>query len=893
MEKTENSTPYSPRYGEAETGGTGRLKIFFGYAAGVGKTYAMLEAAHQAQKEGVDVVVGYVEPHARPDTLALLEGLEVLSCREVDYRGIRLREFDLDGALARRPQLILVDELAHSNAPGCRHTKRYQDVEELLQAGINVYTTVNVQHLESLNDLVTSITGIVVNERIPDHVFDRANQVELVDIAPADLEKRLEEGKIYRQRQAKQALENFFTAENLTALREIAMRRTADQLNRTAVQEKKGKAARAGDHILICLSSAPSNAKVIRTAARMAEAFHSGFTALFVQTPETKELSGENIKRLRSNLRLAEQLGAQIATVYGADPAEQIAEYARVSGITKIVMGRVNHRQHPWIGQKSLADRLIERTDLDVYIIPDRQPLYKKPLGKLRKSRVRFSWRDAVVTLLCLAISTAVGFAFDWAGFSESNIITIYILGVLVTAVSTSGHLYGAANSLLSVLAFNFFFTEPRFTLQADGPSYPVTFLIMLSSSIIASSLASRVKEQARMAAEKSYYTELLLGSSQKLQTIRTEWDCLRLTAEQLSRMFDRPVIYALNDADKELDFRIEPADEHTLLEKLSTEEIGVAKWVQKNNKHAGATTNTLPDSKWLFLSVRGTRGVMGIVGVPIAGYVVPDAFEKNLMVALLGECGLSQERIRLEEERNQIALQTQRESLQANLLRAVSHDLRTPLTNINGSVGILMGKDQTLKPEVREQLYTAIDDDTNWLINMTENLLAATQLETDRTKLKTAPELLEDLFQSAVRQLDRRARDHHISVDLEEQTLMASMNAGMIQRVIINMMNNAIQYTPKDSHIILSGTRRKDWVEISVSDDGPGIPDEAKKHLFDLFYTAEQGKPDSKRGLGLGLHLCQSIVNAHGGTITVSDHAPSGTTFRFTLPAVRTGGVK
>ena len=893
MEKTENSTPYSPRYGEAETGGTGRLKIFFGYAAGVGKTYAMLEAAHQAQKEGVDVVVGYVEPHARPDTLALLEGLEVLSCREVDYRGIRLREFDLDGALARRPQLILVDELAHSNAPGCRHTKRYQDVEELLQAGINVYTTVNVQHLESLNDLVTSITGIVVNERITDHVFDRANQVELVDIAPADLEKRLEEGKIYRQRQAKQALENFFTAENLTALREIAMRRTADQLNRTAVQEKKGKAARAGDHILICLSSAPSNAKVIRTAARMAEAFHSGFTALFVQTPETKELSGENIKRLRSNLRLAEQLGAQIATVYGADPAEQIAEYARVSGITKIVMGRVNHRQHPWIGQKSLADRLIERTDLDVYIIPDRQPLYKKPLGKLRKSRVRFSWRDAVVTLLCLAISTAVGFAFDWAGFSESNIITIYILGVLVTAVSTSGHLYGAANSLLSVLAFNFFFTEPRFTLQADGPSYPVTFLIMLSSSIIASSLASRVKEQARMAAEKSYYTELLLGSSQKLQTIRTEWDCLRLTAEQLSRMFDRPVIYALNDADKELDFRIEPADEHTLLEKLSTEEIGVAKWVQKNNKHAGATTNTLPDSKWLFLSVRGTRGVMGIVGVPIAGYVVPDAFEKNLMVALLGECGLSQERIRLEEERNQIALQTQRESLQANLLRAVSHDLRTPLTNINGSVGILMGKDQTLKPEVREQLYTAIDDDTNWLINMTENLLAATQLETDRTKLKTAPELLEDLFQSAVRQLDRRARDHHISVDLEDQTLMASMNAGMIQRVIINMMNNAIQYTPKDSHIILSGTRRKDWVEISVSDDGPGIPDEAKKHLFDLFDTAEQGKPDSKRGLGLGLHLCQSIVNAHGGTITVSDHAPSGTTFRFTLPAVRTDGVK
>lgn len=361
----------------------GRLKIFFGYTAEVGKTYAMLEAAHQAQREGIDVVVGYVEPHARPDTLALLDGLEVLPCKEIDYRGLKLKELDLDQALQRKPQLILVDELAHKNAQGCRHTKRYQDVEELLQAGINVYTTVNVQHLESLNDLVSSITGITVSERIPDHVFDRANQVELVDIEPDELVKRLQAGKVYRERQAKQALQHFFTAENLAALREIAMRRTADQLNRTALQAGKGKSARAGEHILICLSSAPSNAKVIRTAARMAEAFHSGFTALFVQTPETKELSGENLKRLRSNLRLAEQLGAQIATVYGADPAEQIAEYARVSGVTKIVMGRINHKQNFLTGKKSLADRLIELTDLDIYIIPDHQPLYKKRMGRI------------------------------------------------------------------------------------------------------------------------------------------------------------------------------------------------------------------------------------------------------------------------------------------------------------------------------------------------------------------------------------------------------------------------------------------------------------------------------------------------------------------------------
>lgn len=663
MEQAERELEYAPCNTEGGVS-PGRLKIFFGYAAGVGKTYAMLEAAHQLQKEGIDVVVGYVEQHARPDTLALLEGLEVLPCKEIDYQGIKLREFDLDRALQRKPQLILVDELAHNNAHGCRHTKRYQDVEELLQAGINVYTTVNVQHLESLNDLVSSITGIAVNERIPDRVFDRANQVELVDIEPDELVKRLQAGKVYRERQAKQALQNFFTTENLTALREIAMRRTADQLNRAALQKGEEKSAKAGEHILICLSSAPSNARVIRTAARMAEAFHSGFTALFVQTPETKELSGENLKRLRNNLHLAEQLGAQISTVYGTDPAVQIAEYARVSGVTKIVMGRMNHRQNVITGKKSLADRLIELTDLDVYIIPDHQPLYKKPLGKLHRPQVHLSWSDTALMLAALVLSTAVGFAFYYAGFSESNIITVYILGVLMTAVCTGRHLYGAVNSFLSVAAFNFFFTVPRYSFQAYDPSYPVTFLIMLCSSMVASSLASRVKAQARLTAEKSYYTELLLENSQKLQKGRTEWECLRLTAEQLSRLFDRPVLYALSEPERELTFRVEPKDEKSILAGLGSEEIGVAKWVQKNNKHAGATTSTLPDSKWLFLSVRGTQGVMGVVGIPIAGYSIPDAFEKNLMIAILSECGLSQERIRLEDERNRAALQTQKERI-------------------------------------------------------------------------------------------------------------------------------------------------------------------------------------------------------------------------------------
>lgn len=635
----------------------GRMKIFFGYAAGVGKTYAMLEAAHQAKAAGIDVVVGYVERHTRPDTLALLEGLEILPCQEIEYRGIRLQELDLDGALARHPQLILVDELAHSNAPGCRHTKRYQDVEELLRAGIDVYSTVNVQHLESLHDLVQSITGVAVSERIPDRVFDRAGQVELVDIEPEDLIRRLQAGKVYKAGQARRALQNFFTVENLAALREIAMRRTADRLNRTAVQEGKGQTARAGEHILICLSSAPSNAKVIRTAARMAEAFHSGFTALFVETPDTKELSGENIQRLRSNLRLAEQLGAQIATVCGTDPAVQIAEYARVSGITKIVMGRVNHRPNPWTGKKTLADRLIELTDLDIYIIPDHQPLYVKHRTHrkhLHQAPFRFSWRDLARMLAVLTAATAVCFAFDRAGFSESNSITVYILGVLVTAVWTEGYGYGAMASLLSVAAFNFFFTVPRFTFQANDPSYPVTFFIMLLSSFLASSLAARVKAQARLAVEKGYYTELLLESSQKLLKGRDEWDCLRLAAEQLHHLFGRPVLYGRHNSGKELQLRVEPADQIQVLQALTPQELGVAQWVQQNNKNAGATTHTLPEAKWLFMAVRGTQGVMGIVGIPVEGYPVPDMFEKNLMVAILNECGLIQERIRLQQERQQ-----------------------------------------------------------------------------------------------------------------------------------------------------------------------------------------------------------------------------------------------
>ena len=867
----------------------GLLKIFFGYAAGVGKTYAMLKAAHQAQNRGVDVVVGYIERHTRPDTLALLEGLEQLPEKIVEYKGIALREMDLDAALQRRPNILLVDELAHSNAAGCRHSKRYQDVEELLHAGISVYTTVNVQHLESLNDLVASITHIAVSERIPDSIFDSADQVELVDIEPDDLILRLQSGKIYQKQQASRALNHFFIRDNLAALREIALRRTADQLSKKAQKAENEITAKAGEHILTCLSSAPSNAKVIRTAARMAEAFHSSLTALFVETPETKELKGESLKRLRDNMRLAEQLGARIATVYGDDPAAQIAEYARVSGVTKIVLGRTNHRTSTFMKNKPLVDRLTSRTEnVDVYIIPDVQPLYKKTRGLVHKPEQRFNWKDCVKSILLTIVATGIGFLFYELGLREANIIIVYLLGVLLTAVWTTGYFYGILASLLSVVSFNFFFTIPRFSLMAVDPNYPVTFLIMLLASCLSCSLATRVKRQARQSAQRAYYMELLMNSNQKMQQGQSEREIIQIAAQQLQSLLDRPVLYALLEKEQKIHFHVVPATEtEQVMGRITVEELGVADWVAKNDKHAGATTNTLSHAQNLYLSVRGNQEVMAVVGIPAKFYPPLDAFEKNLIIAILDECGLILERRKLRAEKQAAELETQREKLRANLLRAISHDLRTPLTGISGNAGVLMEKSFSLDESKKQEIYRSIYDDSMWLVNLTGNLLSITRIENGTMPLHRNAELIDDIFHEALSHIDRRAVEHEIHVELADDMLMANIDARLIVQVIINIVNNAIKYTPEGSDICLSAKKENSMVRIEIADTGSGISDEAKQRLFDMFYTANTGsaEADSRRGLGLGLSLCKSIVKAHGGSIIVYDNQPHGAVFSFTLP--------
>ena len=853
----------------------GKLKIFFGYAAGVGKTRAMADAACRARDSGVDVVAGYMEPHTGPETMALLDGLERLPL-------LPGGELDLDAALARHPDLILVDGLAHTNAPGCRHIKRYQDVQELLRAGISVYTTVNVQDLESLNDVVASITGITVKERIPDSVFDSADQVEVVDLEPADLLERLRAGEAGC---TGRTAERFFTEKNLAALREIALRRTADRMERTPAGAD-GPRVKAGEHIMICLSGSPSNARVIRTAARMAEAFHGAFTALFVETPDFSGQSEADRRGLQANLRLAEELGARIATMYGDDPAVQIAEYARISGISKIVLGRSPGGKSFLFPSKTLMDRLNELApDLDIYIIPDqpRQTARKRRLS--RRSQERFSLRDTLRMLGILALCTAVGYLLQKLGFTTANIIMIYILGVLGVSMATTGRAYSLLSSALSVLIFNFFFTHPYFSLVSD-PSYITTFAIMFIVALLGSSLTTRIKRQAIQSAEKAYRTEILLETSQKLQKAEGTQAILTVTATQLQKLLERDLLLypvsedgVLQDA---LRFPASPGAD--IAELLTPEERTAAEWVLQNNKHAGATTGTLPDARCLYLAVRGSGQVQAVAGIAVDPARKPDAFEKNLMVAILDECGLALEKERIARVKQKAEEAARQEALRANLLRTISHDLRTPLTSISGNAGILMENSGVLDEEKKQTLYASIYDDAMWLIGLVENLLSITRMENGSMKLNIQPELLDEVFAEALSHLDRSAGRHHISVRLADDLLMADMDARLIVQVVINIVNNAVKYTPDGSNIDLSAERRGQLVEIRVADDGPGIPDEAKGKLFEMFYTADNLRGDGRRGLGLGLALCRSIVTAHGGTITVADNHPHGTVFSFTL---------
>lgn len=642
----------------------GKLCIFLGYAAGVGKTCAMLDAAHELLKEGVDLVSGYIEPHARPETSKREEGLEKVPPLLVPYKGIDLRELDLDAVLRRKPQLVLVDELAHTNAAGMRHRKRYEDIEEILDAGIDVYTTVNIQHLESLNDIVESITGIHVRERVPDKIFDSADQVKLVDIEPDILIERLKEGKIYKAVQAERALQNFFAKDKLIALREIALRRMADKVNRLAIlehiQNESGENGEyyQGEHIMTCISAAPSCKKVIRSASRMAYAFHAKFTALYVETTALQNAEPAVKKARDENIHLAEALGAKVVTVFGDDIAFQIAEYARVSSVTKLVLGRTNHRI--LLGQKkgTLTDQISEyMPELDIFIIPDMGNTGKKryflhtPKRYVSAKATESLYMDLLKETAALCMATGVGFLFRKLGFVDADIIMGYLFSILILSLYTTRRYIAVSAAVLSVFLFDWFFVHPYYSLTFYSGEYSVTFGIMLLFSIIISTVLSTGRRQARESAKIMYRTELLLENSRKMRRVENVKDLLMELSEKVLKLMNLSVVFYVRKDEKTTGpwlFPREGASKEELGKTQDEKERAVVDWVMANKKRAGCCTHTLPDAKAMYLPVKTSEEIYGVMGIILEEKREIPSFEYGLLTAMLNEAALVFARIYL-----------------------------------------------------------------------------------------------------------------------------------------------------------------------------------------------------------------------------------------------------
>lgn len=642
----------------------GKLCIFLGYAAGVGKTCAMLDAAHELLKEGVDLVSGYIEPHARPETSKREEGLEKVPPLLVPYKGIDLRELNLDAVLRRKPQLVLVDELAHTNAAGMRHRKRYEDIEEILDAGIDVYTTVNIQHLESLNDIVGSITGIHVRERVPDKIFDSADQVKLVDIEPDILIERLKEGKIYKAVQAERALQNFFAKDKLIALREIALRRMADKVNRLAVlehiQNESGENGEyyQGEHVMTCISAAPSCRKVIRSASRMAYAFHAKFTALYVETTALQNAEPAVKKARDENIHLAEALGAKVVTVFGDDIAFQIAEYARVSSVTKLVLGRTNHRI--LLGQKkgTLTDQISEyMPELDIFIIPDAGNAGKKryflhtPKRYVSAKATESLYMDLLKETAALCMATGVGFLFRKLGFVDADIIMGYLFSILILSLYTTRRYIAVSAAVLSVFLFDWFFVHPYYSLTFYSGEYSVTFGIMLLFSIIISTVLSTGRQQARESAKIMYRTELLLENSRKMRRVENVKDLLMELSEKVLKLMNLSVVFYVRKEEKTTGpwlFPREGVSKEELGKTQDEKERAVVDWVMANKKRAGCCTHTLPDAKAMYLPIKTSDEIYGVMGMILEEKREIPSFEYGLLTAMLNEAALVFARIYL-----------------------------------------------------------------------------------------------------------------------------------------------------------------------------------------------------------------------------------------------------
>ncbi|MCL4395390.1 MAG: sensor histidine kinase KdpD [Chloroflexi bacterium] len=851
----------------------GKLKIFFGAAAGVGKTYAMLDAARQQKAGGMDVAVGVVETHSRSETQALLAGLEILPPKLVDYRGTTLREFDLDLALARHPQLVLLDELAHSNAAGSRHSKRWQDAEELLAAGIHVYATLNVQHLESLNDVVAQITGVVVRETVLDSVLENADDVQLVDLSPDDLLERLKEGKVYVPQMAEEARRNFFRRGNLIALRELALRRTAERVD-DEVQAYMRKwdiddTWPVAERILVSIGPSPLSSRLLRSGKRMASALNAEWFAVYVETPEHAHLSQDDRDRIARTLRLAEQLGAETVNLSGNRTSDELLAFARSRNVTKIIVGKPSRPRWSQVLLGSVVDELVRGSgNIDVYVITgEREEPRPRMAGRLDRSInwPGYAWAVGVIALCTVVDATIV------PTFSLTNLVMIYLVGVIFIA-SRYGMGPSVLASVLSVLAFDFNFVPPFYTFAVSDTQYVVTFGVMLAVAIIISTLTVRIRQQADSAWERERRTAALYSMSRELASTSSTSRLVDVAAKHIGEVMESRVTILLPDAYKQLT----PIDSPV---PLDASECAVSEWAYTHNQPAGLGTDTLPGSKAIYLPLAAARGTVGVLGVqPANASLVASPEQLHLLETFANQTALAIERVNLADESQRAKVEVETERTRNALLSSISHDLRTPLAAITGAATSLV--DDTTG-ECREMAQT-IAEEAERLNRLIRNLLDMTRLEAGAVMIHKGWHALEEVIGAVLTRMDESLQEHPVTTSIPADLPLVPLDSVLIEQVLVNLFENAIKYTPAGSPIDISANVTADHVQIVVADHGPGIPPGDEERVFDKFYRA---RSQGVGGVGLGLTVCRGIVQAHGGKIGVRNLPSGGASFEFALP--------
>lgn len=852
----------------------GRLKLFFGASPGVGKTFAMLAEARERKAAGVDIVVGYVETHKRPETLALLDGQEQLPPKWVLYHGVRLREFDLDAALARKPALILVDELAHTNAEGLRHAKRWQDVVELLDAGIDVYTTVNVQHVETLNDVVAQITGVIVRETIPDAIIERADEIELIDLPPDDLLQRLREGKVYVPEQAERATQNFFRKEILVALRELALRQTADRVNRQVQVERAGRSIDRNwatrERLLVCVGPSPLSARVVRTARRMAASLQCEWIAVAVDTPTLNDAARERVRR---HLRLAENLGADAITLTGERVADELIAFARKRSVTKILIGKPSlPRWREWL-RGSVVDEIIRLSgDIDVHVVKgDPEEIEAEARGVPARA---VDWRGYGVAVGTVALCTALSWPL-YQRLAPVNLTMIYLAGVVFAATRlTTGP--AAVCAMLSALAFDFFFTVPYYSFAITDAQYSVAFIVLLLTALVVSGLTQRVRRQAESIRTRYHRTAALYFMSRQLAAAPNRDLLVRISGRHVSDVFQGEAVILLPDADRGL------ASVDPLPQWLVGNEFAAAQWVFAHQRWAGRGTDTLPASRAIYVPLIASGRPLGVLALNQKAAGALEADQRHMLETFATQLAIALERTAFAEEAAGARIATESEQMRSALLSCVSHDLRTPLATIAGSAGTLLQGGAPLSDEQRAGLLRSIADESERMNELVGKLLDMTRLESPGFHLTCEWYPLPELVGSALTRLERRLHGHQVVTDVPGAQLVLA-DGVLIEQVLVNLIENAAKYTPPGSTIRISAREEATLLRVEVDDDGPGLPAGSEATVFEKF-VREQPHQD-RRGVGLGLAICKAIVRLHGGQIGASTSVSGGACFWFTLP--------